>query len=315
VKSLIWRLVRLAHHADFRWFLPWIGKLPLPLAYMLADWRGRINAASGRDWRSVALGFRHIRRQSLLAYEEIGGSTSQRKQWCKQRFVTEARDEFEAQLLTARRLHELNCTFEPTGIGTLFANRSRGLVLLTPHFDSFYLGIAFLAQATGTRVNSMSSAVSSDPRADRAVSKHFEQKYRSLETYLNGGKVPNIEDGMRPFYRMLERNETLVVLGDAPVLPNGATLNVTFLGGQRTLAGGALRLAQKSGSDIGGFVCRMVRPGHYAVAWCEAGPANDPKSLQRVYDLFNRSILAAPGRWWGADLLPHMPAAPPASNA
>ena len=311
MKPLIWRLVRIAHRADFRWFLPWLGKLPLPLAFTLSGWRGRLNAASGRDWRSVALGFRHIRRQSLLAYEEFAGTAGQRQQWCRQRFETESRDEFEAQLLAARRLDELNCTFVPPDLTGLCANRTRGLVLLTPHFDSFYLGIAFLAQASGGRINSMSSAVSHDPRVEPAVSRHFEEKYRSLEHYLNGGKVPDIEDGMRPFYRMLERKETLVVLGDAPVLPNGAELSVNFLGARRLLAGGALRLAEKTGSDIGGFVCRMERPGHYVVEWCEPGPAGDPKTLQRVYDLFNQAIAAAPGRWWGADLLPNMPAIPP----
>jgi lauroyl/myristoyl acyltransferase len=62
-----------------------------------------------------------------------------------------------------------------------------------------------------------------------------------------------MENGLRPFYRMLAAKETLVVLGDAPKLPHGAAMTVGFLGGQRELAGGALRLAQRSGSDLGGL--------------------------------------------------------------
>ncbi len=69
MRALIWRFVRIVHHADYAWFLPFLARLPLRLAYALSALRGWINALGARDWRSVALGFRHIRRQSLLGYE------------------------------------------------------------------------------------------------------------------------------------------------------------------------------------------------------------------------------------------------------
>jgi len=310
-REALWHLVRLAHRADFAWFLPFIARLPLPLAYALAGLRGRFNAATGRDWRSLALGSRHIQRQSLAGYALLPGSASaeERVQWCKRRFETEARDELEARLVAAKRLNELSCEFVPAGVEKLCASRPRGLVLLTPHFDSFYLGIAFLAQATGTRVNSMSSAVTQDPRVDRMVSQHFDRKYRGLEQYLNGGQVLDIEVGLRPFYRMLEDHETLVVLGDAPVLPNGASMTVDFLGTQRVMAGGALRMAQRTNSDLGGYVCRYLGPGRYALEMCPIGPANDPETVARIYRFFSDRILAQPGLWWAADLLPNLPPA------
>lgn len=310
MKKLLWRAIRLLHRADFGWFLPAMAKLPLPLGYALSNLRGRINAASGRDWRSVALGFRHIRRQSLLAYDLLPGAPTpaQKQRWCQQRFEVEARDEFEAQLVAARRLGELRCDFSPSDTPQLLAKHPRGLVLLTPHFDSFYLGIALLAQASGARVNSMSSAVSHDARVDAAVSRHFERKYRGLEHYLHGGKVPDMESGLRPFYRMLERGETLVVLGDAPVLPNGVAMTVDFLGARRALAGGALRLAQRSGSDLGAFVCRHLGPGRYRLEMGPIGPANDAQTLAQTYRFLSEHILAQPGLWWAADLLPAMPA-------
>lgn len=312
MKAMLWRLVRLAHHADFAWFLPFIAGLPLPFAYAFSGLRGRINAISGRDWRSVALGFRHIRRQSLASYAllpgAVAGTVEDRQRWCRQRFETEARDELEAELVAKRRLRELRCQFVPEGVQQLLAKRSRGLVLLTPHFDSFYLGIAFLAQATGGRVNSMSSAVSRDARVEPMVRQHFERKYRGLEQYLNGGQVPDMELGLRPFYRMLERNETLVVLGDAPVLPNGVSMTVDFLGAKRLIAGGALRLAERGDSDLGGYVCHYLSPGRYALEMCPIGPARDPETVQRVYRFLSQHIMAQPGLWWAADLLPNMPA-------
>lgn len=309
-RATLWRLVRLAHRADFGWFLPFIARLPLPLAYALSGVRGRINAATGRDWRSVALGFRHIRHQSRAAYALLPGSAKQKKRWCQQRFETEARDEFEAQLVAARRLGELRCEFVPAELEDLCIHRPRGLVLLTPHFDSFYLGSAFLARATGRRINSMSSAVSRDPRVDPKVSQHFENKYRGLEQYVNGGQVLDMEVGLRPFYRMLDRHETLIVLGDAPVLPSGVSMVVDFLGTRRVMAGGALRLAQHTGSDLGGYVCRYLGPGRYALEICPIGPANDPETVARIYQFFDQRILAQPGLWLAADLLLHMPASP-----
>lgn len=311
-RSAFWWMLRWAHKADYAWFLPAIARLPLPLAYALSGLRGRINAAIGRDWRSVALGLRrHIQRQSLAGYALLPGSASakERERWGQQRFETEARDEFEARLVAARRLGELTCDFAPAGSEKQCANRSRGLVLLTPHFDSFYLGIAFLAQATGARTNSMSSAVTRDPRVDPAVSQHFDRKYRGLEHYQHGGQVLDIEVGLRPFYRMLADHETLVVLGDAPVLPNGASMAVDFLGGQRVIAGGALRLAQRTGSDLGGFVCRYLGPGRYVLEMCPIGRADDPATIDRIYRFFSEQILAQPGLWWAADMLPNMPAA------
>jgi lauroyl/myristoyl acyltransferase len=310
MRALIWRWVRVVHHADYAWFLPFIARLPLRLAYALSALRGWINARGGRDWRSVALGFRHIRRQSLLGYEllPLAATPEARQRWCRQRFATEARDEFEAQWMAARRFDELQCQFVPAELASFAQHQQRGLILLTLHFDSFYLGSAFIARATGRVINSMSSAVSQDPRVDPAVTRHFELKYRSLEPYVNGGTVADMEVGLRPFYRMLERSETLIVLGDAPVLPNGAAMTVNFLGAKRLIAGGALRLAERTDSDLGAYICRYLSPGRYEVSLCPIGPAKDPETLVRIYQFFNTHILSQPGLWLAADLLPSMPA-------
>lgn len=315
LRRAVWRLAHRLHHIDFAWVLPGLARLPLAWGYALAEVRGRANAWLGRDWRSMALGFRHIRQQSLAAYALLApkASADTLRQWCAQRFVAEARDEFEACLLAGGRVEALQCRHEGGGTATagpLPPQRTRGLVLLTPHFDSFVLGIAFAARG-GATVHAMASAITQDPRVDPAVQKHFDAKYRGLERYLHGGRVLNMEEGLRPFYRLLEKQETLVMLADSPVLSAGAPMEVDFLGQRRQLAGGALRLAQQSGSDLGGFVCRMERPGHYVMQWCEPGPADDPQTLRRIYAMFSKSITNQPGLWWAADLLTHMPIVPP----
>lgn len=307
-RQLLWWAARRAHHFDFAWVLPAFARWPLGLAYRAAHLRGVLNAKAGRDWRSMALGRRHIRSQSLSGYRllPIAANEKTLSAWCAERFVVEAREEFEARLVGARRVDALTCQFEPGQADAVALGRSRGLVLLTPHFDSFFLGVAFLARS-GAKVNLMSSAVTQQPGVDPAVTQHFVEKYRGLENYLNGGKVLDMETGLRPFYRLLKRGETLVVLGDAPVLPDGVAAQVDFLGASRSLAGGALRMAQRTGSDIGAYVCRHLGQHHYALQLGPVGPSDEPHSLDAVYAFLGAAIEAAPGRWWGADLLVNLP--------
>ncbi len=256
----------------------------------------------------MALGRRHIRSQSLAGYRLLPGSANEAmlSAWCAERFVVEAREELEAQLVAAGRVDGLTCEFEPARAAVVELERKRGLVLLTPHYDSFFLGVAFLAR-NGAKVNLMSSAVTQQPGVDAAVTRHFSSKYRGLENYLNGGKVLDMETGLRQFYRLLERGETLVVLGDAPVLPDGVSARVNFLGANRLIAGGALRMAQRTGSDIGTYVCRHLEHNNYALALGPVGPADESASIDAVYAFLGAAIQSNPGRWWGADLLVNLP--------
>jgi lauroyl/myristoyl acyltransferase/SAM-dependent methyltransferase len=309
-----WRLVRLLHHADFEFFLPAIGRLPIALGHRLALWRGLVNAWTGRDWRSVALGFRHVRAQTALGYRALGGEASEAQiaTWCRQRFVAEARDEYEAQLIAAGRVPDLACEVLPPGTLEDLRKLERGLILLTPHFESFTLGAAFIARS-GVKVNGMSSTVTHDPRVDPAVQRHFTAKYRGLEQFFNGGKIIDLEHGTREFYRMLHHKEVVIILADAPVLPGGGSaMEVDFLGGRRVLAGGPLRMAQRTGSNLGCFVCRHRGGKDYQLEFGPTGLATDVHIVNDIYRFFSNAILENPGGWWAADQLPSMPlVAPP----
>ena len=112
---------------------------------------------------------------------------------------------------------------------------------------------------------------------------------------------------MRSFYRMLEANEILVMLADAPALQNGVATEVDFLGQRRIIAGGAIRLAQKTNSLIGGYVCQCTGPGKYAMEVHCPTAISDPNSISSVYQFFSDTITKNPGGWWAADMLPNMP--------
>jgi len=308
-----WWIAKALHRWDYAVLLPLLARLPLRLGMALALWRGRLNAWAARDWRSMALQTRHIQRMSLQGAQELarqGLTPSSHVQACvAQRFMVEARDEFEAQLMWVGRWAELRCEFDPPDAPARLQRllHQQGVVLLTPHYDSFYLGIAFLAQASGCVVNAMASAVPADLRVDPAVTRHFDRKYRGLERALHGGRVIDMESGVRPFYRLLKARQALVVLADAPVLPDGAQLQVPFLGAQRLLAGGAARLAEHTGAQLAAFVCEHQGAGHYRLRWCEGGP-HSPTTMAALYSFMGQAIAAEPGRWWAMDLLPNLPA-------
>jgi lauroyl/myristoyl acyltransferase len=308
IRSIKWWLLKRAHTFDFKYILPIISQLPLTLAYACSALRGKINAAIGKDWRSVALGHKHIRKQSMEGYGQMPLLVSKavRSAWTKERFEVEAREEFEAWLIAARRVQELNCNCKTHPGDTSSPGRKRGQVLLTLHFDSFFMGAAFLAKS-GEAINFMSSSITHDPRVHSSVQSHFETKYRGIEHYLNGGRVIDMEEGMRSFYRMLERNETLIILGDAPAVAMAPAIDVNFLGRNRRLAAGALRLAQRTGSDLGAYLCMHRGGGKYELVTLPARSADDPQTITQIYDFFSAAILEKPGRWWAVDLLPAMP--------
>lgn len=310
------RWLRRWHAFDFGVLLPWLGRLPPHLGEPLARWRGRWLAATRADWRSVALGHRHVAARTLQAFRELAPAAGERQlqAWLQQRYEAEARDEFEARWVAEGHTQALGCRVAPAGATRALVARPRGLVLLTAHYHSFILGIVFLARS-GARVNAIKSTVTHDPRVEPAVSKHFEAKYAGLERHLNGGRLVDIEAGVRPIYRMLERGEVVVVLADAPVLPNGARVEVPFLGERRALAGGAVRIARHTGSDLGAFVCTASGPRQYTLALSAIGPARERASVETAYGFLSEAILRDPGGWWAADLLPDMPPLPPAGAA
>jgi lauroyl/myristoyl acyltransferase/2-polyprenyl-3-methyl-5-hydroxy-6-metoxy-1,4-benzoquinol methylase len=306
--GVFWRAARRMHRADFKYLLPALASLPIAVGHALAACRGWLNAVSGRDWRSMALGSRHVAKQSTLGYRALRpeATPAQVRRWRDRRFMVEARDEYEARLIAQQRVDELSCEAIPAAALEQLRNRKRGLVLLTPHFESFFLGVAFLARS-GAKINLMTSAVTHDARVDAEIQDHFTAKYRGLERFLNGGKLVDLELGTRTFYRMLERAEVLVILGDAPVLPGGGvSMEVEFLGAKRLLSGGPLRLAQRTHSDLGGYLCRHLGGARYQLEIGPIAPAGDPGTTERVYEFFSAAICASPGSWWASDLLPSM---------
>lgn len=306
--DILSRLGHALHAFDYSHVLPGLARLPLPLGYRLARIRGEISARMERDWRSMALskqGMRqHIARRSREAYAQLFPQADEvrLRALSRERFRSEAQEEYEGALIIARRVPQLSVEFDD------FPNKSRdrGMVFLTAHFASFVLGYSFLGRK-GMVINGMATAGVRHPDVPESVSRHFEFKYQGLDEVLNGGRILYFESGLRPFYRALTRGDCLVAQADSPAAPDEAGLNVRFLGGDRRLASGALRIAQATDSLLCSFVCQSEGPGRYRIRFSAAGPARDPQVVAGAYGFLSDAIMGQPGQWWAADLLSAMP--------
>ncbi len=310
-KRFFWKIACRLHGWDYAYVLPWLARLPLPLGYAINSLRGRLNAALGRDWRSMALGFRHVRYQTLAGLRLLDPKAPEvtLRTWLRERYVTEAREEFEAALIAAGRVSELQCKFSPSCEKTLKERHGRGLVLVTPHFNSIVLGMSFLARFGG-KINSMSSSITHDPRVHVSTQHHFERRMESTHAYLNGGRLINVENGVSPLYEMLKHGETVIIVADSPAPPGSEPLATDFLG-YRLVAGGAVRMARRTGSDLCAYILHWEGNGSYRL---ELGPlvgtSATKEEIDDVYRFIGNAIRRQPGYWWAADLLPAMPALP-----
>lgn len=295
------------HAVDFSFLLPLLARLPLPLAYSLAACRGWMHARLGIDWRTIAFGVDLLRLTAASFRQMLPGSPEEKiAALVRKRYMAQAREEFEAHLVMADRIESLSCSFFPEVEVLTRREGGRGLVLLTPHFDSFFLGYAFLCRL-GLCCNGMSSSVTNAPQVISEVQRYYFRKYRALEPKMNGGCILDQEKGAKPFYAMLRRGEVLLVLADLPASPVGAAMQANFLGEERVLAGGALRMARQTGSDIGAYVCRHLGKGKYRLEFGPFCSGHDRADLDSIYQFFSDKIMETPECWWGADLLQIMP--------
>ena len=295
----------------------WPGLLGAPgrrAAYALADARGRVNARFDRDWVSLALQRPHVSAMTRAALAALLPAGAPIEPALRERYQTLAREEFETRLLARRGLAPFALQADAAMQQLAERPAGCGLLLLTAHFETFMLGVAQLA-AQGERVHLVISRVSSDPRLHPAIRAHFAKKYAGIERLLHGGRLLEIEDHQRHYYRALKAGEVVVILADAPALSPEAGVWLPWMGQTRAVAQGALRLAASTGSALGGFACHHLGGHRHALALSPLFPPGPglEQAHEQVFAFLERHIRQAPARWWGMHLLPDYPVASEAS--
>jgi len=293
-----------AQAPEYGWLVPALACLPAAVSYPIARWRGRWNARFDRDWVSLSLGHRHVAALAEQGYAQFLPA-AQVQSAVVERFETVAREEMESRALQLHGLEHFRVDAVEALVRLAQRPRDRGLVLVTAHLETFVLGIAALA-SQGERIHPVMSSVSEDPRVADAVRAHFRLKYSGLQRHLQGGQLADAETSMRYFYRMLAQGDVVVVLADAPAPPGGPGVCVPWMGAQRLVAQGALRLATQSNSLLAAFACHATGARRHSVA---LSALTDPRSdaqgcYAQAFAFMEQHIRMRPGRWWASHLLP-----------
>lgn len=297
---------------DYGVLLPALARLPRGAARPLWLLRGLVNAVFDWDWRTLSLGHGYVRRSTMMAMRALRALSPHplppAATLTLRRYLCNSREEADCWRLLhldyGRLSHEIR------GLEPLLQARreGRGVVLLTGHFDSLYVGLALLARA-GLTVNLMSSAITQQQAVPPAIRRHFQRKIASLETLLAPGRVVHFEDDLGFFFQALRRGEIVVIACDGPSTTPKRATEVDFLGARRPMAPGPRVLAERASATVAMYRCQESRFGHFEVEVTEPLTL-EQGGLQLAFHAFESHLLAQPWRWWAADLHPTYAALP-----
>jgi lauroyl/myristoyl acyltransferase len=302
-----WAFLRGFECFVFLFVFPFAARLGGRVGRWIAGWVGRISFRLDVDWRTVSLEQHFVRGRTVMALHEIfpEASTGAVLGLCEQRFVCAAQEELDAHYFFMDNRLDRVCSFEGLEAVREVSSRS-GLVFLTLHLDATLMGVTQLGKA-GLKLNLMTSNIVEDARVPPSLRRFFRKKYEGIERHLNGGHYWHNETNLRNFYEALKRREGVVVLCEGPASSLESGLLTRFLGKQRALRRGALRLAERTGAAMVGMVCLRLDDERYKVVFSPVFEASSLKpdiAIHEIYAFLDQAVRASPERWWAADLLP-----------
>jgi lauroyl/myristoyl acyltransferase len=288
---------------DYQYLLPFFTYLSIPPGMAYATIRGIINAIFDLDWRSLSIGKRYIRISTYQTMQNLLPDNG-RIVWIYktlQRFIVNSREEWEAAYFMRHSMRRILQNSKLTGVDALLEaqKQGRGVIILTPHFDSYCTG-AILMAMQGVIMNAMTTEEIRNPLVHPAIQNYFTNKFAAMESYFNGGKIVCYENNMRFFYQRLKSGEALLMGADLPA-PEQAFIAIPFLGKRRKMAAGPIRLAEKTGSLITAYTCYYRSPGRYELCLTPLYEVT-PENIEVLYDFLSEKITHHPERWWTADL-------------
>jgi lauroyl/myristoyl acyltransferase len=291
----------------FAFVFPLAARIGGNTARRITGWLGRLFYHLDIDWRTVSLRQHFVRERTLAAMREIVPEADRLElaALVQERFVCAAQEELDAHYLSLDQNLVRECIFEGLDAVREVASKN-AVVYLTMHFDSAPMAIAQMGKA-GLKVNFMTSNVVEDIRVPSIIRRFFKRKYDGIKRHLSGGTYWHSESNMRDFYRVLRRQEGVVVLCEAPAPSLQDGFLADFLGKTRVHKRGVLRLAQKTGAAFVGMICLRTGPARYKIVF---SPVFEPSlvppecAIREIFAFLSAAVRSSPGRWWAADLLP-----------
>ncbi len=291
---------------DYKYVLPAIGYLPLPLGLAAANIRGLFNYCLDYEWRSQAVGFPYIRKNTGQAMRLLkpGKKSLTYSLLTAFRFMHNSREEWQARLFARPVMEKIKARSVIHGFDRLMEvqKSGRGLVMVSCHLDSFCMGMVLLGM-NGLTINCVNTKAGvEDPRIHPMVTRFLKTKYTNMERLMSG-RMEYHETNMDYFYKALKRAEAVALMGDVP--GSKSTVFLDFAGKRIQLPLGAWHMAVRTDSLLSGYVCLMTKPGRYEVRILtpfEPDPQSPEGSMKPVYAFLEEQIRAKPARWIAADL-------------
>lgn len=303
---------------DYKVWLPLSTILPLPIGLAMSRWRGFFNRYTHRDWIELSVGFPYISKRAREGYRQIfyEATESQISKWVLGRYQTIAREEFEAQKAISGALVK-NYKDHTVPILLDLKNRrtsGRGLVILLPHLDNLFLSCTILAKYL-PKVHLITSSVVEHPQIHPVLRQFYREKYAAYEKLMRGGCFMHTSKAAKEFfYQALRRGEAVVILTDTPASKDANGCRVSWLGKQRKVPDGALKMATATGSEMVAVssvwdgmdtlewhMSDIVDPG--TAEWTQEPPASALEAYQLLFSFMEMRIRQKPQAWWAAHLI------------
>jgi len=288
-RERIWRLERI---------YPILARLPLALAYRLADVLGRRDARHHRDLR-IALrnGFTRVWPELLpAALEQLIAAHAR----------MHAREVLDAFLLDRLSAPQLAGMVAIRGLEQLrnAQAQGRGVLLAMAHHSRLVLFLAALG-AVGVRMGMLTMRINeSNPELLPAERRYLARKVAGLQARI-GGRWLSLGQSMRPLYDGLARGETWIVLFDAHHPDFGKRRAHPFLGGRLNLSIGLERIMARTGARMvyaGVRECGPMRLEGRLVRL----PDNPAEAMQRAVVELEHDVIRDPAQWWHWNILDYI---------
>lgn len=221
--------------------------------------RGFLNFIFDRDWRNLILD-KSIRRgaSKTLRIPEYGWSSLVR-------FIAYSLEEFDILSLRSERnireVQKLESKCSQDLINFTNAGKARGLVMLSLHYGSFTIGILGL-RSLGLPIYVLGSNVVNSSKLPPSIRSFFENKYRIMNRFLNGGEVMYLEEQKKTFLKHLKNGAMGVALADLLAAGSNSSLRLKIFENEAQIQAGLAHFAKKNEIPIGFFLCRRTLSGN-----------------------------------------------------
>lgn len=285
---------------DFRlrYAYPILSRLPLRLAYAVADLLGERDARDNNDLR-IALG-----NGFASAWPDMAPAA--REALIREQALMLAREVMDAWLLPRLDRRALDEMVTLDNLVALDAARAegKGVLLIMAHYSRLILMLAALG-ARGYGMGMLTMRIDeANPELLPSERRYLARKVSALRAMLRGGWV-SLGDPMRPLYEGLRRGEIWIVLLDAYHPGFGRQVDYPFLDGVLSLPSGIDRIMAKTGARAV-FASARERAPRELHGRIVRLPDDPDRAMPAAVAELEADVRAAPAQWWQWNILDYL---------